>query len=437
MTRCARTVARPRRSRLSRTPRGPSTAEIVSQSAGRDGSSQERQQSVRTLFRSSSNRSCGWRGAPPFSFPSDREERLDVLRDRRRIARQDQVRRDGPPRRFDAFGEQQVDEDRRDEAVVVRQPLPEVRLPAEGRGEEHADDQARQEDRSGDREPMGGSLLGFHAPTNRAPRIKASAPVAFLLPQPYFILAALEAPMDRVEVRPGVEATRDFAFLLRPERVLVISDLHLGFEGALAEQGVSIPRFQRRVILERLGKMLDRNKAEQVVIAGDFKHEFSKNLVDEWVEVKQVLRFLKDRVKPVLVRGNHDNYLATILGDLNLPLNNRADIGGYTIVHGHEEVSTLHPIIMGHEHPAVKLKDDLGATVSVPAFLVTEPLLVLPAFSPLALGVDVSSYPYLSPILNRTPIDEARVIGVDEKEGLLDFGPMKRLQEISGALLMK
>src|SRR5213595_606447 len=266
---------------------------------------------------------------------------------------------------------------------------------------------------------------------------KRTAPVAFLLPQPYFILAALEAPMDRVEVRPGVEATRDFAFLLRPERVLVISDLHLGFEGALAEQGVSIPRFQRRVILERLGKMLDRNKAEQVVIAGDFKHEFSKNLVDEWVEVKQVLRFLKDRVKPVLVRGNHDNYLATILGDLNLPLNNRADIGGYTIVHGHEEVSTLHPVIMGHEHPAVKLKDDLGATVSVPAFLVTEPLLVLPAFSPLALGVDVSSYPYLSPILNRTPIDDARVIGVDEKEGLLDFGPMKRLQEISGALLMK
>jgi len=68
MTRCARTVAKPRRFRLSRTPRGPSTAEIVSQSAGRDGSSQERQQSVRTLFRSSSTRSCGWRGAPVFHF---------------------------------------------------------------------------------------------------------------------------------------------------------------------------------------------------------------------------------------------------------------------------------------------------------------------------------------------------------------------------------
>ena len=66
LTRCVRTVAKPRRSRLSRTPRGPSTAEIVSQSAGRDGSKSKTAQCVRTLFRSSSNRSCGWRGAQLF-----------------------------------------------------------------------------------------------------------------------------------------------------------------------------------------------------------------------------------------------------------------------------------------------------------------------------------------------------------------------------------
>src|SRR5439155_40496 len=224
---------------------------------------------------------------------------------------------------------------------------------------------------------------------------------------------------------------------MRSQRGKEQIDRHARQQDAVIHNHLPIPRFQRRVILERLGQMFDRTKAEQVVIAGDFKHEFSKNLVDEWVEVKQVLRFIRDRAKPVLVRGNHDNYLATILGDLNLPLNARAEVGGYTIVHGHEEVSTLHPIIMGHEHPAVKLKDELGATVSVPAFLVTERLVVLPAFSPLALGVDVSSYPYLSPILNRTPIDDARAIGVDEKEGLLDFGPVSRLKSIRGALLMK
>src|SRR3989441_7918252 len=161
--------------------------------------------------------------------------------------------------------------------------------------------------------------------------------------------------MDRIEVAKGVEATRDFALLLREERALVISDLHLGFEGALAEQGVSIPRFQRRVILERLGQMFDRTKAEQVIIAGDFKHEFSKNLVDEWVEVKQVLRFIRDRAKPVLVRGNHDNYLATILGDLNLPLNARADVGGDTMVHRTDEGVVLHPMLTGPLQARVKL----------------------------------------------------------------------------------
>jgi hypothetical protein len=243
--------------------------------------------------------------------------------------------------------------------------------------------------------------------------------------------------MDRLEVAKGIEVTRDHALLLRDERTAVISDLHLGFEGALAEQGVSIPRFQRRVILERLGALLDRSKAERVVVAGDFKHEFSRNLVDEWVEVKQVLRFIRERAEPVLVRGNHDNFLATILGDLRLTLHERADIGGVTIVHGHEDVSTLTPIVMGHEHPAVKLRDELGAVVSVPAFLVTPRLVVLPAFSPLALGVDVSSYPYLSPILNRTPIEDARVIGVDEKEGLLDFGRVRELRDLRATLLMK
>src|SRR5437879_9248501 len=143
------------------------------------------------------------------------------------------------------------------------------------------------------------------------------------------------------------------------------------------------------------------------------------------------------RLTPIPVQGIHDNYLATILGDLNLTLHPRADLGGYTIVHGHEEVSTLHPIIMGHEHPAVKLKDELGAVVSVPAFLATDRIIVLPAFSPLALGVDVSSYPYLSPILNRTPIDDARVIDVDAKEGIIKFAHVNGYKSTRAALLMQ
>src|SRR4030067_577513 len=104
-------------------------------------------------------------------------------------------------------------------------------------------------------------------------------------------------------------APRHFALWLKEEGAVAISDLHLGFEAALAEQGVSIPRFQRREVLGRLARLLDAYEPEKLIIAGDFKHEFSKNLPDEWVEIKQVLRFLQQRTEPIVVRGHHDNYL--------------------------------------------------------------------------------------------------------------------------------
>src|SRR2546425_2893447 len=119
--------------------------------------------------------------------------------------------------------------------------------------------------------------------------------------------------MDEIEVAPGLWATRHFALWLKEEDAVAISDLHLGFEAALAEQGVSIPRFQRREGLERLAPLLDAYEPEKLIIAGGFKHEFSKNLSDEWGEIKQVLRFLQQRTEPVIVRGDHDNFLATIL----------------------------------------------------------------------------------------------------------------------------
>ena len=243
--------------------------------------------------------------------------------------------------------------------------------------------------------------------------------------------------MDELEVAPGLVVTREFALWIPEERTAAISDLHLGFEAALAEQGVSIPRFQRREILERLRRLLDRYEPKRLVIAGDFKHEFSRNLVDEWVEIKQVLRFLQARTEPVVVRGNHDNYLATILGDLRMTLHDRYDVAGCTFVHGHEDVASLGTIVLGHEHPAVKLRDVLGATVSVPAFLVADRVIVLPAFSPLALGSNVASYPYLSPILNRVDVDDARVVGIVEGEGLLDFGRVRDLTEATASLLLR
>ncbi|MEK6851170.1 MAG: metallophosphoesterase [Candidatus Thermoplasmatota archaeon] len=234
--------------------------------------------------------------------------------------------------------------------------------------------------------------------------------------------------MDATQVRPGLFVTRDYALWLERERTLAISDLHLGYEGAMQEAGVAIPRRQKGVMLERLDRLLTKYEPEKVLVNGDFKHEFSRNLEEEWKDVQDVLDFLHKRTVPVLVRGNHDNYLMTILSKKGLDLHRKVELGGYTFVHGHDDPGVSGPLVLGHEHPAVKLRDELGAVISLPAFVVQDDLVLLPAFSPLALGVDVTERPKLSPLLRDRDLSDARVIAIDDATGLMDFGRVRNLE---------
>lgn len=233
--------------------------------------------------------------------------------------------------------------------------------------------------------------------------------------------------MDEIEVLPGVRASRHYALVLEQEELIVAADLHLGYEGALLEQGVSIPRFQKSVIKERLTHLIDAYPDSRVVIVGDFKHEFSRNLQQEWEEVNEVLDFLLERAEVDLIRGNHDNFLRTILSRKGQDLKMRVLYGDYTFAHGHREVAWNGTLVMGHEHPSLGLRDKIGATTKIPCFLVSSDLIVLPALSPLALGTDVTTFRFISPLLRKTPLDDCRVYAIEEKTGLMDFGKLKSL----------
>ncbi len=233
--------------------------------------------------------------------------------------------------------------------------------------------------------------------------------------------------MDEIKVRPGVYASRDYGLYLEEERTLVVADLHLGFEGALRRQGVSLPRFQKRHMTERLGTLLERYAPDVLVVDGDFKHEFSRNLKEEWHDVLDVLDFLEGKAELVMVRGNHDNFLKTILSRKGLELQQCHQAGPFTIAHGHEIVDVDGPLVLGHEHPSMRLRDKIGAAVSLPCFVATDRTIVLPAFSPLAYGSDILRGPYLSPMLDGESMGDARLFGLDEKLGIMDFGRISEL----------
>ncbi|GAF89407.1 unnamed protein product, partial [marine sediment metagenome] len=50
----------------------------------------------------------------------------------------------------------------------------------------------------------------------------------------------------------------DLCLYLKKEKILILADTHIGYEEALNKQGILIPRFQFKEIIERLEKVLKK-----------------------------------------------------------------------------------------------------------------------------------------------------------------------------------
>lgn len=182
------------------------------------------------------------------------------------------------------------------------------------------------------------------------------------------------------------------------KKTAVIADLHLGIENVMQNSGIAVPRMQIMDIITRTRELVEKYDVEKLIIAGDLKHEFSGNLPYEWDDVRSFLNSLN--VDIAVVRGNHDNFLATMLRDYSIELKEKEFVDSYTVVHGHEDCED-EKIIMGHEHPALKIRVR-GANYSYPCFLIADrEKIVLPAYSKLVLGCDILQENFMSPILKR------------------------------------
>ncbi|MFO7619472.1 MAG: metallophosphoesterase [Thermoplasmata archaeon] len=236
-----------------------------------------------------------------------------------------------------------------------------------------------------------------------------------------------------ISLAMGIRLSADHAVYCRDDNALAIADLHLGYEAALQAEHVSIPRFQLEPMLERLSRLLDRYRPELVVINGDLKHEFSRNKSQEWDEVETVLEALKD-VDVVAVRGNHDNYLKAILAPKGIRMENSYRLASGKIVfqHGHKKLDADDGFsIFAHEHPVIRMRDEVGARITLPCFLHDRKndFLLMPAFSPLASGTDVLSPEtnFMNPALRSLDISGARVFAIHE--GIIDLGNVGDLRK--------
>lgn len=234
------------------------------------------------------------------------------------------------------------------------------------------------------------------------------------------------------------------AIYIEPVDAIVIADLHLGYEGIMAEQGTLIPKVQFKKEMEALKAIIENCNARKIIINGDVKHEFSETSYHEFKEVKDLFIFLKSEFERViLVKGNHDNFIYYITSKYGVELHDSLCLNEFLFVHGHgvnKEIEELKKgfLIIGHEHPAIVLFDEIGAKEKVDCFLFggikNKKILVMPAFSYLAEGSEVNTMPreeMLSPVLReKVDVDRLYVIGISEETGCLEFGELGKLKKV-------
>jgi metallophosphoesterase superfamily enzyme len=155
------------------------------------------------------------------------------------------------------------------------------------------------------------------------------------------------------------------------ERVLVIADLHIGIESDLDLHGIHIPSLGRGR-LNRVIACIKEGRPDLVLLLGDVKHSVPLTTRQEYREIPALLSEIRSRAPLRVMPGNHDGGIERFLGEGELLPMRGALVDGIGYLHGHTypDPSLLgHLLVIGHHHPMVALRDEVGCALRDRAYL--------------------------------------------------------------------
>lgn len=158
----------------------------------------------------------------------------------------------------------------------------------------------------------------------------------------------------------------------KKEKYLLIGDLHLGLTSEWRRKGVSAYS-QVKNFVKRISDMKKQTKTTQLVLIGDVKHKVTGI---SWQEEREIPIFLEELgkifKKIIIIKGNHDGFIEKLVKDKSkVKVVKSLIIGDYFITHGHRNIKTKKPfIVIGHNQPAVKLRDRVGASYTLPCWVI-------------------------------------------------------------------
>jgi putative SbcD/Mre11-related phosphoesterase len=157
-------------------------------------------------------------------------------------------------------------------------------------------------------------------------------------------------------------------FKERKERVVIVADIHIGWEIGLASKGIYIPSQTKR-ILTTLSHVVEAAKPTRLILLGDVKQAVPRISMEEWKNVPEFLEAVQKMVKDVtIVPGNHDGDIEP-LTPRSIPIASSDGIvlgrkASVAVFHGHAwpkpEAFAAEVLVMSHIHPVVRFRDRMG-----------------------------------------------------------------------------
>jgi len=150
---------------------------------------------------------------------------------------------------------------------------------------------------------------------------------------------------------------------ISPEKYLVITDLHLGFEHYLMEKGIQInSKFFTQQIVSEVQAIIKGFKPDGIILLGDIKHSIVSINSIEWYHIPRFLKDLTNNYHVYLIPGNHDVKIESLSpAEVSIASPTGITIGDTLFLHGHtmpsSKKSAVNKIVMGHLHPVLNKPD--------------------------------------------------------------------------------
>jgi uncharacterized protein len=222
----------------------------------------------------------------------------------------------------------------------------------------------------------------------------------------------------------------------KTNRVLVISDLHIGKTYWLQNTDISIDWYHIvKEIEKELSDMVISNKVTSIVLLGDIKNNIYKVGKDDWDLIPNFLHSLSEICEVYLIPGNHDSRIGLITPEkVHLIGVKGMVLGDILLTHGHtipsELRSNINKIVMGHIHPTFFRENSVLNGQKIWIFLKVKKesifpstkgsldLILLPSFNKYIYGNGrVKNWkinsPILKKILRKESIDRCLIVSID------------------------